>query len=567
MPGPASSPPELMPILSRGKHRNSRKGACFMEMASVLAGEKWSDHPNCTHPLLADLARHVNDATSDDNRHQLAVLIPEVVGLNSDDLRVDARIALRCATTALPVAARGAAERARRVGAHRRLRARRPRGPAGRRPRAGESRRPGVGAAGRDLGARVRTPGGGVTEKGFRRHAGPGTVRLSIHGIAEACVPDPDADPPPAARRRHRRLHRAVRAVERRGVDPRPAVRDAHARRGLTHCAGSCTSTSTSSSPPSRSSVALSCAASPSWSAVTATRPSAASSAPRPTRRGSTACTPASRCGPPRGGCPDAVFLPVDKEAYDAASAEVMAALRSFGQPVDVLGWDEAFLGVDTDDPEALARDVQAGSASATALECSVGIGQNTLAGQAGHRLRQAGRCLPDHLRQLVRRARRPADRRAVGHRPQAVQPARRGRHQHRQGAGGRRPGVAQGARSARPPGRGWSAWATATAARRSPARRTSRAARAGRPPSRPNLDDWDEVRRQLAAALRAGRRRHRRRAARRRSGSSVKVRFAPFFTSTHGQKLEQPSTDAADIARAPPWPRWRSSPTAGRSA
>jgi DNA polymerase-4 len=35
---------------------------------------------------------------------------------------------------------------------------------------------------------------------------------------------------------------------------------------------------------------------------------------------------------------PDAVSLPVDKEAYDAASTGVMAALRSFGFPVDVLG-------------------------------------------------------------------------------------------------------------------------------------------------------------------------------------------------------------------------------------
>ena len=76
---------------------------------------------------------------------------------------------------------------------------------------------------------------------------------------------------------------------------------------------------------------------------------------------------------------PDAVFLPVDKEAYDAASAEVMAALRSFGMPVDVLGWDEAFLGADTEDPEALARAVQDRVRDATALECSVGIGQNTL--------------------------------------------------------------------------------------------------------------------------------------------------------------------------------------------
>ena len=32
----------------------------------LLAGERWSDHPACcTHPLLAAVARHVNDHTSD----------------------------------------------------------------------------------------------------------------------------------------------------------------------------------------------------------------------------------------------------------------------------------------------------------------------------------------------------------------------------------------------------------------------------------------------------------------------------------------------------------------------
>src|SRR5689334_13003144 len=44
---------------------------------------------------------------------------------------------------------------------------------------------------------------------------------------------------------------------------------------------------------------------------------------------------------------PDAVFLPVDREAYDEASAVVMATLRGLewgGRPVvvEVLGWDEA---------------------------------------------------------------------------------------------------------------------------------------------------------------------------------------------------------------------------------
>ena len=76
---------------------------------------------------------------------------------------------------------------------------------------------------------------------------------------------------------------------------------------------------------------------------------------------------------------PDAVFLPVDKDAYDAASAQVMDSLRSFDVPVEVLGWDEAFLAVHTDDPEAFAQDVRAAVLERTGLHCSVGIGDNKL--------------------------------------------------------------------------------------------------------------------------------------------------------------------------------------------
>ena len=76
---------------------------------------------------------------------------------------------------------------------------------------------------------------------------------------------------------------------------------------------------------------------------------------------------------------PDAVFLPVDKPAYDAVSARVMATLRSFPVVVEVLGWDEAFVGAETDDPEQLARDVQARVLERTELHCSVGIGDNKL--------------------------------------------------------------------------------------------------------------------------------------------------------------------------------------------
>ena len=75
----------------------------------------------------------------------------------------------------------------------------------------------------------------------------------------------------------------------------------------------------------------------------------------------------------------DAVFLAVDKPAYDAASSEVMAVLRSFPVVVEVLGWDEAFLGLESDAPEELACAVQDAVRDATRLECSVGIGDNKL--------------------------------------------------------------------------------------------------------------------------------------------------------------------------------------------
>jgi nucleotidyltransferase/DNA polymerase involved in DNA repair len=76
---------------------------------------------------------------------------------------------------------------------------------------------------------------------------------------------------------------------------------------------------------------------------------------------------------------PDAVFLPVDREAYEEVSAEVMDVLRSTGAVVEVLGWDEAFLGVQTDDPEGFARSLARDVREATRLDCTVGIGENKL--------------------------------------------------------------------------------------------------------------------------------------------------------------------------------------------
>ena len=77
---------------------------------------------------------------------------------------------------------------------------------------------------------------------------------------------------------------------------------------------------------------------------------------------------------------PHAVILPVDAPAYSAASEQVMATLRRQpGATVQVLGWDEAFLGIRTDDPEAYARRVQAAVLAHTRLHCSVGIGDTLI--------------------------------------------------------------------------------------------------------------------------------------------------------------------------------------------
>jgi DNA polymerase-4 len=74
--------------------------------------------------------------------------------------------------------------------------------------------------------------------------------------------------------------------------------------------------------------------------------------------------------------CPDAILLPVDRPVSEAASAQVMATLKAMpGAVVEVLGWDEAFVGVDTDDPVAYAHDIQAAVLAATSLHCSVGVG------------------------------------------------------------------------------------------------------------------------------------------------------------------------------------------------
>ncbi len=91
-------------MLSQGAHLSPDDGMCLMEAVSRAAHLPWSDAPECTHPLLAHLARLVNDASSDAGRQQLSVLVPvlaEVRPDGPDSAAVSARVAEACSAAAL----------------------------------------------------------------------------------------------------------------------------------------------------------------------------------------------------------------------------------------------------------------------------------------------------------------------------------------------------------------------------------------------------------------------------------------------------------------------------------
>jgi hypothetical protein len=178
--------PDGLPTLSRGKHRSPRKGACFMEMASVLANEPWSDKPRCTDPLLAQLARLVNDHMGDDRRSELAVLIPSVIGIHSTGLAWDVSVTAAVAGNAVP----DVPEYLQRALAGGLIRCEELAGPLGLDTsgiRSALDRVPGA-----ETWARQYLDGTPLSPKQFRRRSAPQVIRCSVRGIATGAVPDPD---------------------------------------------------------------------------------------------------------------------------------------------------------------------------------------------------------------------------------------------------------------------------------------------------------------------------------------------------------------------------------------
>ena len=69
--------------LQAGSHRSPREGVCVVELASALAGERFSDRPRCVCPVIAALLRSWNDRVSYKDRQRLAPYARRIVDSRS----------------------------------------------------------------------------------------------------------------------------------------------------------------------------------------------------------------------------------------------------------------------------------------------------------------------------------------------------------------------------------------------------------------------------------------------------------------------------------------------------
>ena len=79
-----ASPSHQTVRLSAGHHGSPSQGVCVMELASMLAGERFSDHPRTACPVIAAFLRAYNDCVDDPRRQDLLPYAAEVVGTRAD---------------------------------------------------------------------------------------------------------------------------------------------------------------------------------------------------------------------------------------------------------------------------------------------------------------------------------------------------------------------------------------------------------------------------------------------------------------------------------------------------
>jgi hypothetical protein len=66
--------------LEPGRHRSPNDGVCVVELASMLAGERFSDRPDCVCPVIGAFLRSWNDGVGYADRQRLEPYASVVVG-------------------------------------------------------------------------------------------------------------------------------------------------------------------------------------------------------------------------------------------------------------------------------------------------------------------------------------------------------------------------------------------------------------------------------------------------------------------------------------------------------
>jgi hypothetical protein len=78
--------------LDEGGHSGLAEGVCAMEAAAYIAGEPWSDHPECVCPVVAAFMRGWNDSLPDDERTALLLpLTPKTIGTRGSEKLAERR--------------------------------------------------------------------------------------------------------------------------------------------------------------------------------------------------------------------------------------------------------------------------------------------------------------------------------------------------------------------------------------------------------------------------------------------------------------------------------------------
>jgi hypothetical protein len=81
--------------LSAGRHRSAHAGACVMELASMLADERFSDRAATVSPVIAAFLRTYNDGVDDVRRQDLYPVAALIVG-SAASRAIEAERVSRC---------------------------------------------------------------------------------------------------------------------------------------------------------------------------------------------------------------------------------------------------------------------------------------------------------------------------------------------------------------------------------------------------------------------------------------------------------------------------------------